>query len=395
MLKKISNLLQKQTFIVIFLSVSIVIITGQSIWTGAKKFEPTGQEYTRYNNYKIFKASFFHLIENKDLYQLHPDEHFDYYKYSPAFALLMAPLAYLPDFLGLSLWNLLNGLVLFFALWKLPSLTAKTRMLMVGFILLELITSLQNSQSNALIAGLIVFALLSLEKKQTALASLFIVSTVFIKLFGIVALALFIFYPNKLRSALYVIGWTLLLAALPLLVVSPSQLLFLYKSWLNLLVNDHSASVGLSVSGWLESWFNTGFSKNSILLSGAALFCLPLLKYKFYKDLNFKLFFLSSILIWIVIFNHKAESPTFIIAVTGVVIWFFFQKRSLLNIVLLALTFIFTVLSATDLFPRGLRQSYVIPYVLKVVPCILVWLKIIYDLMVYKTERSVAADQGY
>lgn len=272
-----------------------------------------------YNNYIIFKQSFFHLIEQKDLYQLYLTEQWDLFKYSPTFSLLMAPMALLHDVLGLFIWNLLNALVLFFAIWKLPNQLANTRLKMLGFIVIEMITSLQNAQSNALIAGLIILAFIQLEKKQTALAALFIVLTFFIKIFGVVALALFIFYPNKWKAALYTIGWMLLLAILPLIVVSPSQLIFLYKSWVNMLQNDNSVSLGFSVAGWLYTWFGIAPSK-LIVLAGAAIFCLPFLKYKFFGELKFRLFFLASILIWVIIFNHRAESATFVIAVSGIAI---------------------------------------------------------------------------
>ena len=55
--------------------------------------------------YLIFKQSFFHLIEGKDLFILYPQEHWDLYKYSPTFSLLMAPLAILPDVVGLFFWK--------------------------------------------------------------------------------------------------------------------------------------------------------------------------------------------------------------------------------------------------------------------------------------------------
>ena len=392
---KMGKIWQNKIFIPFVLCIIITGISSQSILSGGKKFEPGGKEYTHYNNFKIFKASYFHLIEKKDLYQLHPDDHYDLYKYSPAFALLMAPLAYLPDFLGLTLWNLLNGLLLLFAIRRLPFVTEKNRVWMAGFIFIELITALQNSQSNALIAGLLLMAFLFLEKKQIALASLCIVFTVFIKLFGLVALAIFIFYPDKLKSAFYTLGWTLLLAALPLLVISPSQLSFLYQSWLDMLTNDHQASTGLSVAGWLDSWFRMNLSKNILLLGGAVVLCIPLLKYKFYRDLQFRLFFMSSLLVWMVIFNHKAESPTFIIAVTGIAVWYFSQKKKMINTALLILAFIFTILSPNDLFPKTIRDTYVIPYVLKAVPCILIWLKITCDLLVFGIKKPALNEPAY
>ncbi len=390
---KKNKLTGNKFFVPVIISIVVIIITAQSLLLNSKTFIPGEPSYTHYNNYVIFKQSFFHLIENKNLYELYPAEHFDYYKYSPTFSLFMAPLANLPDSVGLFLWNLLNVLVLYFALRRLPLSSNKTHLLMLGFVFLELLTSTQNSQSNALIAGLIILAFTSLERKKIVLASLFIVLTVFIKIFGLVAFALFMFYPNKLRAAVYTIGWTVLLAAFPLLVISVSQLSFLYQSWLHLLQNDHSASVGFSVAGWLYTWFHID-AKNATVLIGALVFCLPFLKWKYYNDVQFKLFFLSSILLWIVIFNHKAESATFIIAVTGIAIWFFSQKRTLLNTILFATAFIFTILSPTDLFPKSIRENFVIPYVLKAVPCILIWFKIMYDLLFFKPGSNNLTPAG-
>jgi hypothetical protein len=397
MLNKTTEILQKPLYVGIILTIITIVITSQSILLGTKKFQGDN-EYTHYNNYKIFTASYFHLIENKDLYQLYPEEHWDYYKYSPVFALFMVPLAYLPDVLGLFLWNLLNVLVLFLALWKLPFQSTKTKLFMLAVILIELITSIQNAQSNALIAGLILFAFVFLEKRRVGLASLFIVLTVFIKLFGVVAFLLFLFYPDKLKAVAYTIGWMALFTFLPLLVISPDQLYFLYHSWFNLLAHDQSVSYGLSVAGWLYSWFNIDISKNIIALIGVILLLIPTLKYRSYKEKTFRMLYLSSVLIWVVIFNHKAESPTFIIAMTGVAIWFFAQKRKIEDVILLVLALVFTVLSPTDIFPRGLRNSFIEPYVLKAVPCILIWLKIMFELIIYKpaaTEKNIIPQHNY
>ena len=365
---------------------AVLIVTLQGALHGTKTYEEGGIEYTKYNNYVIFKQSYFHLIENKDLYQLYPQEHWDLYKYSPTFSLFMGLLAYLPDFLGLLIWNLLNAFVLFFALWKLPFSSDKKRIWAFLFLVIELVTSLQNAQSNGLMAGLIILAFVYLEKKNIALATLCIVATIFIKLFGIVAFALFLFYPNKLKSALYTLGWILLLAVLPLILISPEQLTFLYKSWGNLLQNDHSISIGFSVSGWLFTWFGLNLKTVSLVV-GTFLFCVPFIHYKYFNEVRFKLLYLASILLWIVIFNHKAESPTFVIAVTGVAIWFFTQEFNKLNFSFLILALLFTVLAATDLFPKFIRDDYFIPYVVKAVPCIFIWGKITWELIFYSKNK--------
>ena len=217
------------------------------------------------------------------------------------------------------------------------------------------------------------------------LASLAIVLTIYIKIFGLVSLALFLFYPDKLKAVFYTLGWILIMAILPLLVVPWYQLVYLYQSWIDLIQYDHSISWGLSFAGWLHSWIPFQ-SKNVILVFGIVLFCLPFIKYKFFNELKFRLLYLASILIWIVIFNHKAESPTYIIAITGVAIWFASQKIKAGNIVLMVFAFIFTVLSPTDLFPDSIRENFINRYDLNVLPCILIWLNITFDLMFYKQE---------
>src|SRR5438105_3148424 len=68
------------------------------------------------NDYAIFRAAFWNLVANGDLYVLRLNQAHDYFKYSPSFALLFAPFAILPFLVGLLFWNLFNALTLFFAL---------------------------------------------------------------------------------------------------------------------------------------------------------------------------------------------------------------------------------------------------------------------------------------
>jgi hypothetical protein len=110
----------------------------------------------------------------------------------------------------------------------------------------------------------------------------------------------------------------------------------------------------------------------------------PFLRIKQYQDYHFRLQALASVLIWVIIFNHRAESATFIIAMSGVVIWYFSQEPKPENLVLLVLAIIFTQLAPTDIFPRFIRKNYFQPYVVKVVPCILIWTKLIYDMVLVK-----------
>ncbi len=384
--KTISN----PKFIFILFFGLVVFATLQAILLTKEHPAPGEWPFTLYNNYVIFKQSFFHLIHKQDLYCLYPNEYYDPYKYSPAFALAFGLLSYLPDMVGLLLWNLLNAFVLFVAIYKLPGIAVKYKSLMLLTAGVELMTCMQSCQSNALIVGLLILAFCMLEKENYLLATLFISLTVFIKLFGIVICILFIFYPKKGKVALYMLGWFALLAIIPIVATDYDQLLFLYNSWLTPLGNDHALSNGYSVIGWLHTWFKLNVNKTLVLLIGVVLLLFPLIKTSKYKDYSFRLMMLSSVLVWMVIFNHMAESPTFIVAMTGVVIWFYAQKPTTINIVLLILCIVFTCLSPTDIFPPYIRQHFFQPYVIKAVPCILIWIKMIYDLMADKLSLRVS-----
>jgi hypothetical protein len=225
------------------------------------------------------------------------------------------------------------------------------------------------------------------------MAAFCVVFSVFIKLFGIVGFALFLFYPKKWKLILYTTVWIIILFLLPLLVVDFQQLKLLYLSWGNMLQADHSGSYGFSVMGWLQSWFGFAANKLSVVAVGVILFLLPLMRFNLYKNYLFRILTLSSVLLWIVIFNHKAESPTFIIAMAGVSIWFIIGDKNLLNSILFIAAILFTSLSPTDIFPRFLRDEYVIPYSLKVFPCIMIWLAILFKMIVIKNESTVSQRQ--
>ena len=92
---------------------------------------------------------------------------------------------------------------------------------------------------------------------------------------------------------------------------------------------------------------------------------------------------LASVLIFTVIFSSGSESPTYIIAFTGVSIWFMVQAspKSKGILFLFVFAFLLTSMSPSDLFPKIIRDTYIKPYSLKAFPCVLVWLIIIYQML--------------
>jgi hypothetical protein len=380
-MKKIAGLFTDFKVLLALAVILAGLVTLQSIMKGPKNFIEGGKTYTHYNNYLIFKQSSAHLAQGKDLYQSFPAEHHDLYKYSPSFALLFTPVAMLPDAAGLLLWNLLNVILLLYAVWKLPGLADSHKALVLLICLSELVKTTQNSQSNALMAALMILSFVLLEREHYLGASLLMVLSVFIKLFSIAGFALFLLYPGRWRLLLYSLVWTAILFLLPALVTGFPQLMLQYESWGSLLSGDHSASYGISVMGLLFAWSGLDPGKSWVVLAGALLFCVPLFFYRRWSDPAYRMLALAAVLIWAILFNHKTESPTLIIAMTGVAIWFFTTARSPLSWILLIASLLLTSLSSTDLFPRRITETLIRPYVLQVLPLILVWFMILAEMM--------------
>ena len=379
--------------IVFFVYVLISIIAAtQGLTAGPKIYVPGGRPYIDYNNYRIFKFSFYHLLQGRDIYQLFPDDHWDLYKYSPAFALCFGLLSWMPDAIGLVLWNLINALCLFAGVRLLPGLTTEKKSWILLFCVLEMLLSIQNTQSNGLMAGLVVLAFALAERRRYILSTLCIVFSFYIKIYGGLAFVFYLFYPEKLKLMGWSLFWMVFFAVVPLAVVSGSQLLFLYKSWLHLLVNDRSASIGLSVMGLLETWFKVNISKNLVALMGLLLFLVPLMYVRRYNDLTFRLLYLASTLIWMVIFNHKAESPTYIIVMSGIGIWYFCQAPDPVNRILLILAFLLISMSISDLVPAPIRNGFIRPYGIKAVMGIVIWCKILYQQLTLRYTPALVAE---
>jgi hypothetical protein len=365
------------------LFVIIIVIALQQFYFGQ----------THIWNPAIYKMSFYNLINHKDLYsaqQLYRGENIDIFKYSPSFAFLYAPLAIIPLQLSMILWNLLNVIIFFFAVKSLP-FNDKKKSIIIWLTLLELIISIQNSQSNILMAGLMIFSFTAMEKKNFLFASLCIVLSAYIKLFGLVALLLIFFYPGKTKFLIYTIIWSLLIFVLPLIVISLNELVQLYKNWGTMLQHDAIISQGLSIMGILKSWFGVNATK-AIQIAGLILLSIPLLANKMHSNKQFRMLYLCSALIWVVIFNHRAESPSFIIALTGIVIWFVMQEPKPLITIFILLAIAITSLAHSDLLPVSFRINFIDAYEIKGLPSFVLWIVIQYKICIMAfTPQSLQA----
>ena len=347
------------------------------------------QAAARENNvFLTFRASWFNLAEGRDLYQLNPS-HYDYYKYSPTFALLFAPFAVLPLTGGLLLWTAANAGALYWALGRIFS--GEQLLAARGLVFIDAVGSMQNAQSNVLSAGLMILAFAELERRRELTAAIAVTLGTLTKLFPITAAAFAIFRPYRIpRFAFWGIACGAIGIAAPLLLVSPDQLKELYRSWGALSKTD-ALTRGYSVMELLEMLFRADWPNAPIQLAGAAIMLAPLRRYWMYGTERFRLLFLASVLMFCVIFNHKAESPTFIIATAGVVIWFLNVERNPLSWAAFALFLVGTTLSSSDVMPEALQEGFFEPYRIKTVPVLVVWVLTQVELWRMGSRRSSGA----
>ena len=181
-----------------------------------------------------------------------------------------------------------------------------------------------------------------------------------------------------------------MLAALPLCVTSFATLADQYRNWLNLLRADYVFPEKLSVMAWLHAWFGVNWGNKMVQATGLLLMLLPLIRLGKYGDELFRLHFLSALLIFLVIFNHKAESPMFIVAVTGVALWFVTSTTNFWRIALAGFVLLFTSLASTDVVPRHVREMWMTPFAIKVFPCIAAWIVIEAELLLRRDWRRTA-----
>jgi hypothetical protein len=97
------------------------------------------------------------------------------------------------------------------------------------------------------------------------------------------------------------------------------------------------------------------------------------------------------LLLFTILFNPASESPTYLIAVTGVAMWWWFSDRTKLDLLLLICVLLGTSFITTDLVPAVWRSNYVYPYHLKAIPCVMVWIKLSYDLYLPSSSRPSLA----
>ena len=237
------------------------------------------------------------------------------------------------------------------------------------------------------------------ERKETQ-SAFFIMIGFFVKLYGVAGLSAFFFVKNKIKFIGALIAFGILFIVLPMLLSSSHFGIQSYADWFQSLSEKNVSNQVLgnrqdfSLMGIVRRVLgDASISNLTFLIPGMAVFALPYLRIKQYQNLPFQLLILSSTLLFIVLFSSGSESPTYIIAVAGVMIWFLIQKEKTPYVIgLLIFVIILTCFSFSDLFPKFIKENYIIKYSLKALPCCFVWFRVIYELLTKDFQKDYKLD---
>lgn len=344
------------------------------------------------NDFAIFRASFWNLLAHKDLYVLRLDQAHDYFKYSPSFALLFAPFAVLPFAAGLFVWNLVNALSIFFAL----RLLLPREQWVIGLVLVALPTlrSIQSAQSNALVAALIILAFVSFERGWLWRGAIAIALGAVIKIFPLAALSFALPRPDRLRAMLFTVLSMAMLIALPLLVISPDALAAQYHSW-GALERSEAQLVGSSAMEILRGagiiWPVWTFQ----LIGSATVLVVLLLRMHDWQSRTLRLQFLGFVMVFCVVFNHRAERQSAVIALCGMVIWYLASPspRAAWQSALFTIVYFLVAVSGTELVPKSIKHV-LSPQARFSIPLTFLWLVMLGELTLTRSDRPTVTETG-
>ena len=337
-------------------------------------------------DYSIFSHSFWHAWQQMPLYTLYPEDG-NLFLYGPLFAVLVAPLAVLPYQSGRLLWMLLITIIPYWCIRK-ASFSTRQQVFILWFTAAEAALCILDSESNGLILACLICSFYLIDKEKDMWAALVIALGAATKLFGIVGLAFLPFSRHRLKLCSWVVAWLLVLLGLPMLAFGPEYVGQQYYEWYDVLshkndLNQFAAGQNVSLLGIVRKI--SGYANYSdlwLMIPGMILFAGPYLRFDQYRYLAFRQTILASVLMFLILFTTSSESSGYIIAMTGVAIWYAAApwKRSKWDVALMVFAFVITSMSPSDIFPKVVWRELIKPYSLKALPVALIWMKLTIEL---------------
>ncbi|MBC9911153.1 glycosyltransferase family 87 protein [Chitinophaga varians] len=339
------------------------------------------------NNFLIFKNVFFHLIHQQPLYIEYPQEYYDVNLYGPVFSLVIAPFAGLETKVGALLWAMTGAGVLYYAIRQLP-LNRLQQNIILLLCTQELMGASGWFQMNQFIGGFIILTFASIVKGKDMMAAFLIVLGTMTKIYGIVGLAFFFFSSNPRRLITGLFLWGAVLFAAPMLLSSPQYVINCYFEWYAALVHKNALNEAvtttfqnISAGGFIQRVLHLPALDNSYVLVPAVLiFLSQYIRLPYRYNSRYRLYILCSVLMFPVLFSSSSESPTYIIAIPAICIWYVMQPATRANNIFLFFAILLVSFSHSDVVTPWVRKNLAVPYALKALPCLVLWLMIAWEI---------------
>lgn len=338
------------------------------------------------NNYHIYRGVFTHFVDQVTLYGHYPAEYFDMNHYGILFALIIAPFAILPNFVGLLLWVFVGVGLLYYALSKLP-IERRYKNFIILIMLPELFLSITYQQFGIALLAMIILTLGYVEQGRNWLATLLIAIGTFVKIYMLGALAFFFFVKRKWSFVGWFALWCVVLFLLPMLFSSPQYVIDQYVDWGAAISaksgsNMFSAFQNISLLGFVRKITGCAtYSDMWIMGAGLLLFFTPYCRRAQYKNSAFRLMFLSSVLMFLVLFSSGSESCSYLMSIIAVGLWWAVTPYGHTTVAYLLLGLCVAASLAINLLPSEFYHEIFRLYALKSLPFTFVWLRILYEMV--------------
>jgi hypothetical protein len=132
----------------------------------------------------------------------------------------------------------------------------------------------------------------------------------------------------------------------------------------------------------LHRWLGADWPNWPVQLVGTLILLAPLaLRRDRWDDYRFRLLYLYSVLLFVVLFNHQAERASYVIAFAAVAMWFAAEPRARWRTAMFTVALITIPLMSTLIPVPGIMKSSTAMLYRLAVPCLAIWLAIQWELL--------------
>lgn len=346
----------------------------------------------RYANYLVYTDSTRDFWNGINPYtQQFVDAHGRYFLYTPVFSVLCWPIAMLPNWLGPFVWNLGNYSLFTLSVFTLPKRYDDYKVKIFLFLLLVLEQSVFPFQFNIVVAYIFLFAFSLLERGHGIWAVLLIMISATTKVYGVVELLIVFCYPKAFRNLCYAALFGLLLLASPALKVGFDGLIPCYMNWWDILSQHQSSTYYASLLYAYPLRYVLDYYRVVQLVTIAIVIAVFFIKRRQWGDFAFRATTVGVLMGWIIVFGDSSETHTYLIALSGYMLWYWLQERHTVfdKVLFWALLVFFGCIPTDVLVPSSVHKFLNDTLYIDIYLYALVWFKMLWSMMKNDSKRSL------